>query len=92
MVCGKGGYFVVFDEFECCSMDNVFFCCQFFIQNCYDFGSVWSCVFVFIYCNNVFIGFYQWIGQNVYDICGKCEDSSNFCYSVFGWISDYFNQ
>lgn len=23
---------------------------------------------------------------------GKCEDSSNLCYSALGWISDYLNQ
>ena len=38
------------------------------------------------------IGPYQRTGQNVYDVRGKCEDSSNLCYSELGWISDYLNQ
>jgi cathepsin A (carboxypeptidase C) len=73
-------------------MDNALPRCQSLIKNCYDSGSVWSCVPASIYCNNAFIGPYQKTGQNVYDIRGKCEDSSNLCYSALGWISDYLNQ
>ncbi|PQE16068.1 Carboxypeptidase Y A protein [Rutstroemia sp. NJR-2017a WRK4] len=29
---------------------------------------------------------------NVYDIRGKCEDSSNLCYSALGWISEFLNK
>ncbi|KAK4190436.1 putative carboxypeptidase Y precursor [Podospora australis] len=92
MACGKGGYPAVLDESECRSMDNALPRCQSLIQNCYDSGSVWSCVPASIYCNNALIGPYQKTGQNVYDIRGKCEDSSNLCYSALGWISDYLNQ
>ncbi|KAK4179676.1 Alpha/Beta hydrolase protein [Triangularia setosa] len=92
MACGKGGYPAVLDESECRSMDNALPRCQSLIQNCYDSGSVWSCVPASIYCNNALIGPYQRTGQNVYDIRGKCEDSSNLCYSALGWISDYLNQ
>jgi cathepsin A (carboxypeptidase C) len=28
----------------------------------------------------------------VYDIRGKCEDSSNLCYSALGYISEYLNK
>lgn len=92
MACGEGGYPAVLDESECQSMDNALPRCQSLIKNCYDSGSVWSCVPASIYCNNAFIGPYQRTGQNVYDIRGKCEDSSNLCYSALGWISDYLNQ
>ncbi|KAK4661690.1 uncharacterized protein QC763_706790 [Podospora pseudopauciseta] len=92
MACGKGGYPAVLDESECRSMDNALPRCQSLIQNCYDSGSVWSCVPASIYCNNALIGPYQRTGQNVYDIRGKCEDSSNLCYSALGWISEYLNQ
>ncbi|KAK4123325.1 hypothetical protein N657DRAFT_646086 [Parathielavia appendiculata] len=92
MACGEGGYPAVLSESECRSMDNALPRCQSLIKNCYDSGSVWSCVPASIYCNNAMIGPYQRTGQNVYDIRGKCEDSSNLCYSGLGWISDYLNQ
>jgi len=92
MACGKGGYPAVLDESECQAMDNALPRCQSLIQNCYDSESVWSCVPASIYCNNAFIGPYQKTGQNVYDIRGKCEDSSNLCYSALGWISEYLNK
>ncbi|KAK4106213.1 hypothetical protein N658DRAFT_482131 [Parathielavia hyrcaniae] len=92
MACGKGGYPAVLSESECQSMDNALPRCQSLIKNCYDSGSVWSCVPASIYCNNAMIGPYQRTGQNVYDIRGKCEDESNLCYSGLGYISDYLNQ
>ncbi|KAK0621431.1 extracellular carboxypeptidase [Bombardia bombarda] len=92
MACGDGGYPAVLDESECQSMDNALPRCQSLIKNCYDSGSVWSCVPASIYCNNAMIGPYQKTGQNVYDIRSKCEDSSNLCYSALGWISEYLNK
>lgn len=92
MACGEGGYPAVLSESECQAMDNALPRCQSMIKNCYESGSVWSCVPASIYCNNALIGPYQRTGQNVYDIRGKCEDSSNLCYSALGWISDYLNQ
>jgi cathepsin A (carboxypeptidase C) len=92
MACGKGGYPAVLDASECQAMDNALPRCQSLIQNCYDSQSVWSCVPASIYCNNAMIGPYQRTGQNVYDIRGKCEDSSNLCYSALGWISDFLNK
>jgi len=92
MACGEGGYPAVLDESECRSMDNALPRCQSMINNCYESGSVWSCVPASIYCNNAFMGPYQRTGQNVYDIRGKCEDSSNLCYSALGWISEYLNK
>jgi len=92
MACGKGAWPRVLDESECQAMDNALPRCKSLIQNCYDSESVWSCVPAAIYCNNAMIGPYQKTGQNVYDVRGKCEDSSNLCYSALGWISDYLNQ
>ncbi|KAM3070274.1 hypothetical protein ACMFMG_010110 [Clarireedia jacksonii] len=92
MACGKGGYPAVLSESECQAMDNALPRCQSLIQNCYDSQSVWSCVPASIYCNNAMIGPYQRTGQNVYDIRGKCEDSSNLCYSALGWISEFLNK
>lgn len=92
MACGDGGWPRVLDDGECQAMENALPRCQSLIQQCYDSESVWSCVPASIYCNNAMIGPYQKTGQNVYDIRGKCEDSSNLCYSALGWISDYLNQ
>jgi len=92
MACGDGGWPAVLDESECQAMDNALPRCQSLIQRCYDSESIWSCVPASIYCNNAMIGPYQRTGQNVYDIRGKCEDSSNLCYSELGWISDYLNE
>jgi len=92
MACGKGGWPGVLDESECQSMANALPRCQSMIQNCYDSGSVWSCVPASIYCNNAMMGPYQKTGQNVYDIRSKCEDSSNLCYSALGWISEFLNK
>ncbi|RDL39294.1 Carboxypeptidase Y-like protein A [Venustampulla echinocandica] len=92
MACGGGGYAPVLDEGECQAMDNALPRCQSLIQNCYDSESVWSCVPASIYCNNAMIGPYQRTGQNVYDIRGKCEDSSNLCYSALGYISEFLNK
>jgi cathepsin A (carboxypeptidase C) len=92
MACGEGGYPAVLGEAECRSMDNALPRCQSLINNCYESGSVWSCVPASIYCNNAMIGPYQRTGQNVYDIRSQCEDSSNLCYSGLGYISDYLNE
>ncbi|KAL3424775.1 carboxypeptidase y precursor [Phlyctema vagabunda] len=92
MACGEGGYPAILDESECQAMDNALPRCQSLIQNCYDSESVWSCVPSAIYCNNAMLGPYQKTGQNVYDIRGKCEDSSNLCYSALGYISDFLNK
>jgi len=73
-------------------MDNALPRCQQLIASCYDSESVWSCVPAAIYCNNAMMQPYQRTGQNVYDIRGKCEDSSNLCYSELGWVSSYLNQ
>ena len=92
MACGEGGWPAVLSESECQAMDNALPRCQSLIQNCYDSESVWSCVPASIYCNNAMIGPYQRTGQNVYDVRGKCEDSSNLCYSELGWVSKYLNE
>ena len=42
--------------------------------------------------NNALLAPYQRTGQNVYDVRGKCEDSSNLCYSELGYISEYLNR
>jgi cathepsin A (carboxypeptidase C) len=91
MACGDGGWPRVLDDGECQAMDNALPRCLSLIQQCYDSESVWSCVPASIYCNNAMIGPYQKTGQNVYDIRGKCEDSSNLCYSALGWISEFLN-
>lgn len=92
MACGEGGYPAVLDEASCRAMGNALPRCQSLIENCYNSENVWSCVPASIYCNNAMMGPYQRTGQNVYDIRGKCEDTSNLCYSELGWISDYLNQ
>lgn len=92
MACGDGPWPRVLDEGECQAMDNALPRCEQLIQNCYDSESVWSCVPASIYCNNAMIGPFQKTGYNVYDMRGKCEDSSNLCYSALGWISEYLNQ
>lgn len=92
MACGDGGWPAVLGESECQAMENAYPRCASLIQNCYNTESVWSCVPASIYCNNAMIGPYQRTGQNVYDVRGKCEDSSNLCYSELGWISSYLNQ
>jgi cathepsin A (carboxypeptidase C) len=92
MACGEGGWPAVLDAGECQAMENALPRCQSLIENCYKSESVWSCVPASIYCNNALIGPYQRTGQNVYDVRGKCEDSSNLCYSALGWISEYLNQ
>lgn len=92
MACGEGGWPAVLDAGECQAMENAYPRCASLIENCYNTESVWSCVPASIYCNNAMIGPYQRTGQNVYDVRGKCEDSSNLCYSELGWISDYLNQ
>lgn len=91
MACGEGGWPAVLDEGECQSMDNSLPRCQSLIENCYESGSVWSCVPASIYCNNALIGPYQRTGQNVYDIRGKCEDSGNLCYPQLGYITKFLN-
>ncbi|EKD20552.1 uncharacterized protein L3040_004158 [Drepanopeziza brunnea f. sp. 'multigermtubi'] len=92
MACGEGGYPAVLDSGECQAMENALPRCQSLIQSCYDSESVWSCVPASIYCNNAMIGPYQKTGQNVYDIRGQCEDTSNLCYSALGWISEFLNK
>lgn len=92
MACGEGGQKAVLSEDQCQSMDNALPRCQSLINNCYDSGSVWSCVPATIYCNNAMLGPYQRTGKNVYDIRGECEDSGNLCYSALGWISEFLNQ
>lgn len=92
MACGEGGADAVLDKSECQAMDNALPRCESLIQRCYDSESAWACVPASIYCNNAMIGPYQKTGQNVYDIRGKCEDSSNLCYSELGYISSYLNE
>ncbi|KAJ9638382.1 hypothetical protein H2201_002696 [Coniosporium apollinis] len=92
MACGEGGWPAVLDAGTCQSMENAYPRCANLIQNCYKSESAWSCVPASIYCNNALIGPYQKTGQNVYDVRGKCEDSSNLCYSELGWISEYLNK
>ncbi len=92
MACGDGGWPAVLDEQSCQAMDNALPRCQNLIQGCYDSESVWSCVPAAIYCNNALLAPYQRTGQNVYDVRGKCEDSSNLCYSELGYISKYLNE
>ena len=92
MACGDGGWPAVLDKTECQAMDNALPRCLSLIENCYNSESVWSCVPASIYCNNAMIGPYQRTGQNVYDVRGKCEDSSNLCYSMLGSVSKYLNQ
>ena len=92
MACGDGGWPAVLDKTECQAMDNALPRCLSLIENCYNSESVWSCVPASIYCNNAMIGPYQRTGQNVYDVRGKCEDTSNLCYSMLGSISKYLNQ
>jgi cathepsin A (carboxypeptidase C) len=92
MACGDGGWPAVLDKQSCQAMDNALPRCQNLIQNCYDSESVWSCVPASIYCNNALLAPYQRTGQNVYDVRGKCKDSSNLCYPELGWISKWLNQ
>ncbi|KAM4054788.1 serine carboxypeptidase [Hirsutella rhossiliensis] len=92
MACGDGGYPAVLGEDTCKSMDNSLSRCQSLIKQCYDTESTFLCVPASIYCNNAMIGPYQRSGQNVYDIRGKCEDTSNLCYSALGWISSWLNK
>ena len=92
MACGEGGYPAVLDESSCQSMENALPRCLSMIESCYSSESVWSCVPASIYCNNALLGPYQRTGQNVYDVRGKCEDSSNLCYSELGYISEWLNK
>ncbi|OJD30733.1 carboxypeptidase y [Diplodia corticola] len=92
MACGDGGWPAVLGESECQAMENAYPRCANLIESCYNSESVWSCVPASIYCNNAMLGPYQRTGQNVYDVRGKCEDSSNLCYTELGWISKYLNQ
>ncbi|KAI9810728.1 MAG: hypothetical protein M1827_006066 [Pycnora praestabilis] len=92
MACGEGGWPAVLDASECQAMDNALPRCTSLIENCYKSESVWSCVPASIYCNNAMLGPYQRTGQNVYDIRGQCEDSSNLCYAQLGWISEFLNK
>jgi cathepsin A (carboxypeptidase C) len=92
MACGEGGWPAVLDESECSSMDAALPRCESLVSNCYESGSVWSCVPAAIYCNNAMIGPFQRTGQNVYDVRSKCEDTSNLCYKGLGYISEYLNQ
>ncbi|KAK5278911.1 hypothetical protein LTR40_008529, partial [Exophiala xenobiotica] len=91
MACGDGGWPAVLDEQSCQAMDNALPRCLSLIKNCYDSESVWSCVPASIYCNNALLAPYQRTGQNVYDVRGKCKDSSNLCYPELGWISKWLN-
>lgn len=92
MACGEGGWPAVLGERECQAMEESLPRCQSLIKSCYNSESVWSCVPASIYCNNAMIGPYQKTGQNVYDVRGKCADSSNLCYSEIGWINEYLNR
>lgn len=92
MACGDGGWPAVLDDTSCQAMENAYPRCAQLIQGCYDTESVWRCVPASIYCNNALLAPYQRTGQNVYDVRGKCEDSSNLCYSELGWISTYLNR
>ena len=92
MACGGSVWPRVLPESECKSMDNALPRCQSLIENCYNSDSVWSCVPASIYCNNAMIGPFQRTGYNVYDVRGKCEDSSNLCYAALGPISEWLNK
>ncbi|KAK4942550.1 hypothetical protein LTR10_017679 [Elasticomyces elasticus] len=91
MACGDGGWPAVLDEQSCQAMDNALPRCLNLIESCYNSESVWSCVPASIYCNNALLAPYQRTGQNVYDVRGKCKDSSNLCYPELGWISKWLN-
>jgi len=92
MACGEGGYKAVLSPSECDQMEAAYPRCSSLIQGCYDSQSVWRCVPASIYCNNVMMGPYQRTGLNVYDIRGKCEDTSNLCYSEMGYIKSFMNK
>jgi len=92
MACGKGGYQTVLEPSECDNMEAAYPRCSSLIQGCYDSQSVWRCVPASIYCNNAMMGPYQRTGLNVYDIRGKCEDTSNLCYPQMGYIKDFMNK
>jgi cathepsin A (carboxypeptidase C) len=92
MACGDGGYPAVLDEASCQSMDNALPRCLSMIKACYDSESSWVCVPASIYCNNALLAPYQQTGQNVYDVRGKCEDTSNLCYKGMGYVSEYLNK
>lgn len=91
MACGDGGWPAVLDKQGCQAMDNALPRCESLIESCYKSGSTWSCVPASIYCNNALIGPYQRTGQNVYDVRGKCKDSSNLCYPELGYITKWLN-
>lgn len=90
MACGKGGEPSVLEPEECDSMADSIPRCLSLIENCYNSGSVWSCVPATIYCNNAQMGPYQKTGRNVYDIRTMCE-GSNLCYKDLLYIDDYLN-
>lgn len=92
MACGDGGWPAVVDSSGCQSMEDSLPRCQSLISACYDSQSVWTCVPAAIYCNNALIGPYQRTGQNVYDVRGQCEDTSNLCYKQLGWITRWLNR
>ncbi|KAF8417138.1 Alpha/Beta hydrolase protein [Tirmania nivea] len=92
MACGKGGYEAVLSPSECANMESAYPRCGSLIQGCYDSQSVWRCVPASIYCNNAMMGPYQRTGLNVYDIRGRCEDSSNLCYPEMGYIKHFMNK
>ena len=91
MGCGDGGWPAVLDDSQCKGMDDALPRCQSLIERCYDSESAWVCVPASVYCNNAMLGPYQQTGQNVYDVRGPCEDSSNLCYPQLAWISKYLN-
>lgn len=90
MACGKGGEPSVLEPEECDNMLESLPRCLFLIENCYNSGSVWSCVPATIYCNNGQMGPYQKSGRNVYDIRTMCEGSS-LCYKGLEYIDQYLN-
>ncbi|RPB29261.1 hypothetical protein L211DRAFT_833115 [Terfezia boudieri ATCC MYA-4762] len=92
MACGEGGYKAVLSPSECANMESTYPRCGSLIQGCYDSQSVWRCVPASIYCNNAMMGPYQRTGLNVYDIRGRCQDTSNLCYPQLGYIQKFMNK
>lgn len=90
MACGAGGEPSVLEPEECDSMAASIPRCLSLIENCYNSGSVWSCVPASIYCNNAQMGPYQKTGRNVYDIRTECK-GGNLCYEDLQYIDDYLN-
>lgn len=90
MACGDGGEPSVLSPEECDNMASTIPRCLSLIENCYNSGSVWTCVPASIYCNNAQMGPYQRTGKNVYDMRTECKGGS-LCYEELQYIDDYLN-